>query len=86
VQRCVVRRSVWHLISRLVAVFIWFLLKDQLQSITDLINDLCVVVADPEACVFWWLKIYQIIYRHFCRCMLLTWMVWVCSQIHHLRS
>jgi len=65
VRRCVVHRLVRRLIWRLVAVFVWFLLKDQLQSITDSINDLGINVADPKACVFQWLRIYHIICRHF---------------------
>jgi len=36
------------LISRLVAVSIWFILKDQLQSVTNSINDLDVNDADPK--------------------------------------
>ncbi|AES71539.1 transmembrane protein, putative [Medicago truncatula] len=36
------------LISCLVAVFVWFILKDQLQSITYSINDLDINVADPK--------------------------------------
>jgi len=40
-------------------------LKDRHKSIPNLINDLCINVADPEAWVFWWLKFYHIICRHF---------------------
>ena len=47
-RRCVVRRLVWRLISRLVAVFVQFLLKDLHQSITNSSNDLDVNVADPK--------------------------------------
>jgi len=50
VRRCIVRRLVWGcLISRLVAVFVWFILKDQIQSITNSIDDLDANIADPEA-------------------------------------
>ena len=65
VRRCVVSHLVHRLISRLVAVFIWFLLEYQFQSITDWINDLGVDVADLEAWVYQWLEIYHIICRHF---------------------
>jgi len=41
-----------RLISRLVAVFVQFLLKDLHQSITNSTNDLDVNVVDPEAWVF----------------------------------
>ena len=37
------------LIFVFVAMFIWFLLGDRLQLITDSINDLGVDIADPEA-------------------------------------
>jgi len=48
-----VGRLVRRLISRLVAVFIYFLLKDQHhQSITNSTNDLGVNVEDPKACEF----------------------------------
>jgi len=53
-------------------------LKDQLQTITNSINDLGDNVADPEAWVFWWFKFYHIICRHFVVCILLTWVLWVC--------
>nr|ABD28643.2 hypothetical protein MtrDRAFT_AC149130g43v2 [Medicago truncatula] len=39
------------LISCPVAVFVWFLLKDQNQSVTDSINDFGVKVADSKACI-----------------------------------
>jgi len=42
-----------------------FLLKDQLQSITNSFNDLDVNVADPKARVLWWFRFYHIICRHF---------------------
>jgi len=35
-------------------------LKDQLQSITDSINDFDVNVADPEKWVLWWFRFYHI--------------------------
>jgi len=41
-----------RLISRLVAVFVQFLLKDLHRSITNSTNDLDVNVVDPEAWVF----------------------------------
>jgi len=63
VDCCLVR-----LILRFVAVFIWFILKDQLQSITYLINNLGVDVANPKACVFRWLRIYHMMCCEFiCR-------------------
>jgi hypothetical protein len=37
-----------ELILRLVAVFVWFILKDHIQSMTNLMNDLDVNVADSE--------------------------------------
>jgi hypothetical protein len=40
---------VLRLIFRLIVVFISFILKDQLQSVADSINDLDINVADPEA-------------------------------------
>jgi len=52
VRRCVVRRLLQRLISRLIAVVVYFLLKDLHQSITNSTNDLGVNVADPEAWVF----------------------------------
>jgi len=48
VRRCVVRRLVHRLISRLISVFVWFLLKDQLQSIIDSINDLTLQIRKHE--------------------------------------
>jgi len=66
VRRCVVCRHVQHcLILRLIAVLVWFILKDQLQSITYSIDDLDVNVADPEAWVFRWFRFYHIVYRYF---------------------
>jgi len=66
VWRCVVRRLLRRcLILYLVAVFVWFISKDQFQSITDSINDLYVSIADPEAWVFWWFWFYHIACRHF---------------------
>ena len=65
VRRCAVRRLVRRLILHLVAAFVWFLLKDQLLSFTDSINDLGVDVTDPELWVFQWLRIYHIICKHF---------------------
>jgi len=38
-------------------------LKNQLQLITDSINDLDVNIADPKACV--WFRFYHIICRYF---------------------
>jgi len=64
-RRCVVRRPVWRLILRLVVMFVFFISKDKLQSITYSINDLSVDVADPKTWVFRWLRIYHIICRHF---------------------
>jgi len=52
VRRCVVRRLVRRLILRLVAVFVYFLLEDLHQSITNSTNDLGVNDADPETSVF----------------------------------
>jgi len=40
-------------------------LKDQLQSITDSMDDLDVNVADPEAWLFWWFRFHYIFCRHF---------------------
>jgi len=54
-----------RLISRLIAVFVYFLLKDLHQPITNSTSDLGVNVADPEAWVFRWLTFYHIICRHF---------------------
>jgi hypothetical protein len=63
---CVVRRLQWRcLISRLVMVFVWFTLKDQLQLIKNSINDLDINVADPKTSVFWWFRFYHIICRYF---------------------
>jgi hypothetical protein len=50
VRRCVGRRLVQrYLISRIIAMFIWFFSKDYLRSITNSINDLGINVADPKA-------------------------------------
>ena len=64
-QCCVVPRLVQRLISRLVAVFILFLLKDLHQSSTNSTNDLGVNVADSETWIFRWLRFYHINCRHF---------------------
>jgi len=57
VRCCVVRRLLRRcLILRLVVVFILFLLTDQLQSITDSINNLGVNVAYLKIWVFWWFR------------------------------
>jgi len=65
VRRCVFCRLVQRLISRLIAAFVYFLLKDLHQSVTNSTNDLSVNVADPEAWVFRWLRFYHIICRYF---------------------
>ena len=83
VMHCVVHHFVRRcLILCLIGVLVWLILKDLLQSITDSINDLDVNIADPEACVFRWFKFYHNICRHF---VVLTWVLWVYSQIHPLR-
>jgi len=65
VQR-VVRRLVCRcLITRLVAMFIWFRLKDQLQSITYSINDLDVNVVDRKHEYSGWFRFYHVICSHF---------------------
>jgi len=66
VRSCVVRRLVRRcFVLRLFAVFVWFILKNQLQSITDSIDDLDANVSDPEEWVFWWFRFHHIFCRHF---------------------
>jgi len=66
VRRCSVHHLVRRcLISHFVAVFVWFLLKDHLKSITCSISDLSVNVADTKAWVLCWFRFYHIICWHF---------------------
>ena len=48
-RRCVVRRLIRRsLFSHVIVVFVWFLLKDQLQSFTNSIGDLVINVAETK--------------------------------------